>query len=254
MLGNHLVRARVGRGHRRHRTALGVILAVVVVVIASCTHAGNDNQKDTTSGQFAHPSGADQVVIQVSERGRARAARRARRRLAAPRVDLGGWPLPPAGRPGADTPALVALEERRIPEAALQNLLAKANNAGLLADSPDFGTPEYLDAVNTRILVVTDGRRHDVLVRALGYPVADLDAATVAARERVRASSTCSSTRRASPVSALRARTHRRGWRWVLGPAAASTAMPPATWPLGDLATVGTPTNSGPVRRPGASS
>ncbi len=242
MLGNHLVRARVGRGHRRHRTALSAILAVVVV--ASCTHAGNGNHKDTTSGQFRHPSGADQVVIQVSSGGG----------LVQPVVRVGDS-LPRVWISGdgrylrrvareTDTPALVALEERRIPEAALQNLLAEANNAGLLAGSPDFGTPRIFDAVNTRILVVTDGRRHDVLVRALGYPVADLDAATVAARERVsRFIDLLEHPERIAGVSAARTYTPTGAAVWVLGPAAASTAMPAATWPLGDLATVGTPTN-----------
>ena len=130
MLGNHLVRARVGRGHRRQKTALGAILAVAVVVIASCTHAGNDNQKDTMSRQFTHPSGADQVVIQVSSGGG----------LVQPVVRVGDS-LPRVWISGdghylrhvtqqTDTPALVALEERRIPEATLQNLLTEANNAG----------------------------------------------------------------------------------------------------------------------------
>ena len=244
MLGNHLVRARVGRGHRRQKTALGAILAVAVVVIASCTHAGNDNQKDTMSRQFTHPSGADQVVIQVSSGGG----------LVQPVVRVGDS-LPRVWISGdghylrhvtqqTDTPALVALEERRIPEATLQNLLTEANNAGLLADSPDFGAPKIFDAVNTRILVVTDGKRHDVLVRALGYPVADLDAATVAAREHVsRFIDLLEHPERIAGVGAPRTYTPTGVAVWVLGPATASTAVPPATWPLGDLATVGTPTN-----------
>lgn len=244
MLGNHPVRAGVRRDHRRHRTALSAILAVVAVVIASCTHAGNDNHETTTSRQFTHPSGADEVVIKVASGGG----------LVQPVVRIGDS-LPHVWISGdgrylrqiareTDNPALVALEERRIPEAALQKLLAEANDAGLLADSADFGTPRIFDAVNTRILVVANGRRHDVLLRALGYPVTDLDPATVAAREHVaRFVDLLEHPERIAGISGPRTYTPTGVAVWVLGPATASTATPPATWPLGNPATAGTPTN-----------
>lgn len=243
MLDRHRVRPRVGRGQRRPRAALGTIGAVSVVVIAGCAHAGNDNRNATMSEQFTHSRASNEVVIEVSSGGG----------LAPPVVRVGDslprvW-ISGDGRylrqleGGADTPALVALEQRQLPEAALQSLLAEASGAGLLADSPDYGTPRIYDAVNTRILVVADGRRHDVRVRALGYPVADLDAATVAARERVsRFIDLLEHPERIAGVGAPSPYTPTGVAVFVLGPAAASAATPPATWPLGDLAMVGTPT------------
>jgi hypothetical protein len=215
-----------------------------MVMLASCTHGGNDRPSATTSRQFSHPGGADEVVIEVS-RGGGLAPPAVRVGDSLPRVWISGdGHYLRQVAPAADTPALVKLEERRIPEATLQNLLTEANNAGLLSDSTDFGTPRIFDAVNTRLLVVTDGKRHDVLVRALGYPVADLDAATVAARERVsRLINLLEHPERIAGAGAPRTYTPTAVAVWVLGPAAASTAVPAATWPLGDLATVGTPTD-----------
>lgn len=222
---------------------VGVLIGVLVGVaaIASCTHGANDGRKDTTSRQFTHPSRADQAVIEVSSGG-GLVLPVVRVDDSLPRVWISG-----DGRylrqVTGDT-ALVGLEERRITEATLQMLLAEANNAGLLADSPNFGTPKIFDAVNTRIVVAADGRRHDVLVRALGYPVTDLDATTVAARERVsRFIDLLEHPERISGASAQRTYQPTAVAVWVLGPAAASPAPPAAAWPLGDLATAGAPTD-----------
>ena len=250
MLHHH--RVRVGHwsgGGLRRRAALGTLLAVVV--IAGCGHTANEGQKDSASGRFTHSHDPDEVAIEVSFGGG----------LAPPVVRVGDslprvW-ISGDGRylrrlaTGADTPALVALEERRIPEAALQNLLVEASNAGLLADSPDYGSPKIFDAANTRILVVAEGRRHDVLVRALGYPVADLDAAAVAARERVsRFLDLLEHPERIAGVGAASTYPPTAVAVFVLGPAAASATTPPVTWPLADLATVGTPTDwPGPSAR-----
>jgi hypothetical protein len=250
MLDRHRIRARADRFKRalcprnRPGAVLVATLAVVAIVIAGCAHTAGDDQKATASGRFTHPGGASEVVIEVSSGG-GLVLPVVRVDDSLPRVWISGdgrYLRQVAG--GADAPALVALEERRIPEAALQGLLAEASDAGLLADSPDYGTPTIFDAMNTHIVVVAEGRRHDVLVRALGYPVADLDAATVAARERVsRFIDVLEHPERIAGVGAPRTYTPTGVAVFVLGPAAASAAAPPARWPLGDLATVGTPAN-----------
>jgi hypothetical protein len=249
MLNRHRVRTREDRFKRalhltnRPGAALVAMLAVFVVVIAGCAHTTNNRQTDTARTRFTHP-GANEVVIEVSSGG-GLVLPVVRVDDSLPRVWISGdgrYLRQVAGE--ADTPALVALEERRIPEAALQSLLAEASDAGLLADSPDYGTPRIFDAMNTRVVVVAEGRRHNVLVRALGYPVTDLDPATIAARERVsRFIDMLEHPERIVGVGAPRTYTPTGVAVWVLGPAAASPATPPATWPLGDLATVGTPTN-----------
>jgi hypothetical protein len=249
MLNRHRVRSKADRFTRalapgkRPGAALVAMLAILAVVIAGCAHTPNDRQTDTARKRFTHP-GANEVVIEVSSGG-GLVLPVVRVDDSLPRVWISGdgrYLRQVAG--GADTPALVALEERRIPEAALQSLLAEASDAGLLADSPDYGTPRIFDAMNTRVVVVAEGRRHDVLVRALGYPVTDLDPATVAARERVsRFIDMLEHPERIGGVGAPRTYTPTGVAVFVLGPASASAAASPARWPLGDLATVGTPTN-----------
>ena len=226
---------------RRRRVALGAIFVVFAVVIAGCT-TGNNGGKEATSERFTHPRASDEVVIEVSSGG-GLAPAAVRVSDTVPRIWISG-----DGRhlqqvaKGADTPALLTLEERRIPEAAVQRLLGDASDAGLLADSPDYGTPKIFDAVNTRVLVVAEGRRHDVLVRALGYPVADLDAATVAARRRVsRFIDVLEHPERITGIDSPHPYTPTEVAVFVLGPAAASDTTAPATWPLGDLAMVGSP-------------
>ena len=255
MLGNHLVRARVGGGHRRHRTALGVILAVVVVVvvIASCTHAGNDNQKDTTSGQFAHPSGADQVVIRVfSGGGLVQPVVRVGDSL--PRVWISGMAATSGRSPGRPTP------RRSSRWRNVESPKPPSRTCSPRRTMPDSSPTHRLrHPENLRCRQHPHSRRHrrQAARRArtrAGYSVADLDAATVAARERVsRFIDLLEHPERIAGVSAPRTYTPTGVAVWVLGPAAASTAMPPATWPLGDLAMVGTPNNLarsvGPVPR-----
>ena len=233
-----------GTSKRRRRAVLGTILVVCAVVIAACTDAGNGDGKDTTSERLTHPGTSDEVVIEVSSGG-GLALPAVRVSDTVPRIWISGDGryLQQVAR-GADAPALTTLEERRIPEAALQRLLGDASDAGLLADSPDYGTPKIFDAVNTRVVVVAEGRRNDVLVRALGYPVTDLDTATVAARKRVSdfidvlehpENITGAGDPHSYAPTAVAV--------FVLGPAAASDTAAPATWPLGDLATVGSPTD-----------
>lgn len=250
MLERHRIRTKADRFTRALRpgdrppAALAAMLAVFGIMIAGCAHTASDDQKDTARTPFTHPGGADEVVIEVSSGG-GLVLPVVRVDDSLPRVWISGdgrYLRQVAG--GAGTPALVALEERRVPEAALQGLLAEASDAGLLADSPDYGTPKIFDAMNTRIVVVADGRRHDVLVRALGYPVTDLDAATVAARERVsRFIDLLEHPERIAGIGAPRPYAPAGVAVFVIGPASASAAARPATWPLGDLATVGTPTD-----------
>lgn len=228
-----------GRLHRW--AALGAILAIIAAATTGCAHTATDNQTSTAGGGFTD---SPQVLIEVSSGGG----------LVPPVVRVGDslprvW-ISADGRylrraaMAADTAALVALEERRLPKTALENLLAEASDAGLLADSPDYGTPAIFDAVNTRILVVADGSRHDVLVRALGYPVAGLDAPIVAARERVsRFIDLLEHPERIDGTGSASAYTPTRVAVFVLGPAAAPASGPTATWPVGDLSTAGAPTN-----------
>ena len=67
----------------------------------------------------------------------------------------------------------------------MTGLLDQARSAGLLADNPDYGKPLIADAMVTRVVIVTGGTRHQVLVSALGYPNPGLDATAMAARAKL---------------------------------------------------------------------
>lgn len=145
------------------------------------------------------------------------------------------------GGDGANS-AIISLQERRLTEAAVEALLAKAADAGLLAESPDFGTPGVTDAVSTRILIMADGGRHEVFVRALGYPDADLDPATVAAREKVsQFLDLLEHPERVDGAGPPRDFTPAALAVFVLGEHKTPPGPQTPTWPLVDLSTAGSP-------------
>ncbi len=202
-----------------------IVVICVAAVLAGCAHAGGDSEQaviEISSGGGLAPS-----VMRVSD--------------TLPRVWISGYGhylRRPAT--GVESPAMPVLEERRLSEAAVLRLLEDARGAGLLAESPDYGTPRIYDAMNTRIVVVADGTRHEVLVQALGYPVVDLDAATTAARQRVsQFVDDAEHPGRLPGAGAAQTYTPTQAAVFVLGPAAPGTTAVPASWPLGDLATIG---------------
>jgi len=144
-----------------------------------------------------------------------------------------------------DTPAnqaLATLQQWRIPETALPGLIDAARTAGLLEDNPDYGKTSIVDAMVTRVVVVSGGFRHEVLVSAVGYPNPGLDAAAVAARERLSGFlDVLEHPERIAGVSGPAPYTPTELAVFVLGTADDSTPGTPAVWPLGDLGSAGEP-------------
>lgn len=162
-----------------------------------------------------------------------------------PRVWIGGdgryLRQPPDG---ASNPALPAIEERQISEDAVIALIDQARSAGLLADNPDYGKPLIADAMVTRVVIVTGGTRHEVRVSALGYPNAGLDDAVMAARARLSAFiDVLQHPERIAGVSGPTPYPPAQLAVFVLGPAGAAGEKPTATWPLGDPASAGAPSD-----------
>lgn len=220
--------------------ALTAVLAALATM-AGCGHS-RDGDKTTVAETLATSSGSDEVAIEVSTGG-GLVLPAVRVSDSLPRVWISGTGRYLRQMPGPDMPALATLEERRIPEAALETLLAQAADAGLLADNPDYGNPNIADAMNTRIVIVSGGKRHEVLVRALGYPAASLDAATTAARERLshfidelESPGNIAGAEDPHPYAPTAVAV------FVLGPATETPASAPAQWPLGDPPTLGEPT------------
>lgn len=211
------------------------LLVLVATVLVAC--GGGDG----TATRVTHPHTSDLAIVEVTTGG-GLAPAELRVADTLPIAWLGGDGRLLARSDGGDPPpALTPVTEWRLPERAVQRLLQDARRAGLLEPDADFGTPEIFDATSTRIVVVADGRRHDVVAAALGYPVTDLDEATVAARAEV-SRFVGALTDPGSLPGAEGARPYEPTEIavFVLGPATSDVA--PVTWPLGDLATLGTPT------------
>ena len=223
----------------RRRPPKAASAAIVAVILASCA-----NTATTTSPPMIATSADDNMVIELSIGG-GLAPPAVRVSDSLPRVWIGG-----DGRylrqtsDGPANPALPTLEERRISETALGGLLERARSAGLLEDNPDYGTPRIADAMVTRIVIVTGGTRHRVLVSALGYPNLGLDGTALAARARLsQFIDFLQDPERIGGVSGPVPYTPAELAVFVTGPAGSSAQKAPAAWPLGDLGTAGAPTD-----------
>lgn len=145
---------------------------------------------------------------------------------------------------GSANPALITLEERRIPEAALPGLINSARDVGLFEDKPDYGDPRFADAMVTRIVVTADGERHTVLVSALGYPNLGLTNEQLTARAQLSGFlDLLGDPEKIAGVSSPSIYPPTEIAVYILGATSDSVTTPPATWPLGKLGTGGTVTD-----------
>lgn len=217
---------------------IGVLGACVSIALASC---GNT---ETTSQGAPDVSTTDGMVLEVSVGG-GLVTPVVRVADSLPRVWIAGdgrylqQSSDDSGHRG-----LIAVEERRIPVAALAALLTDARTAGLLDENPDYGSPRIADAMVTRVVVVTAGKRHVVLIPALGYPNPGLPDEAVAARARLSEFlDTLEHPERIADASEPSPYLPTELAVYVLGTVSASPQASPATWPLGDLGDAGTPTD-----------
>lgn len=220
----------------------GAAAALAAIVMAGC--ANTVNPANTDGRRVTLTSAGDDMVIEVSTGG-GLAPSAVRVSDSLPRIWIAG-----DGRyirqtsDGSANPALPTLEERQIPEADLPGLLDEARTAGLLDDGTDYGRPLITDAMVTRVVIVSGGTRHQVLVYALGYPNPGLDDAAMAARARLsQFLDALQHPERMAGVSAPTPYVPTQLAVFVLGAAGASAPNTPAAWPLGDLANAGTPTD-----------
>jgi hypothetical protein len=123
----------------------------------------------TTEPGYAHPTGADEAVVEILYEGG----------FATPEMLFSRAPLllitgdgrvitegpVPAIYPG---PLLPNLIERSITEAGIQALLAKADELGLLADTNYLPNNQVADAPNTVVRITVDGTTYTHDAYALG--------------------------------------------------------------------------------------
>ena len=223
-------------------TRAAVVITTAAVVAGCSGTTPTVGEGPTADEGPALTSTSDDMVIEVSIGG-GLVPPHARVTDTLPRIWIAG-----DGRYLRQTPdapanqALATLQEWRIPEAALPGLIDAARTAGLLEDNPDYGKSRIVDAMVTRVVVVSGGFRHEVLVSALGYPNPGLDDAAMAARTRLSGFlDVLQQPERIAGVSGPTPYTPTELAVFVLGTADDSTPGTPAVWPLGDLGSAGAP-------------
>ena len=155
-------------------TAALALLLVGLITTACGTpdSPGGDGEATTTtlpSGAVVHPSGGDQVVLQVTTGGGFVPIEY--NLTLAPEFSLYGdgtvivtGPVI-AIYPG---PALPNLQAAKISEEAVQSILAAAKEAGLLQNGVDYGQPTITDVGTTNIVINAAGQTYQSDIYALG--------------------------------------------------------------------------------------
>jgi len=220
-----------------------VPLALLAALLAACGDDGGG--VSTPEDPTPHPTMPDALVIRVVTGGGLVAPPSLLVEVPAVSVYGDGTFIAPGPTtleyPGA---ALPNLQQGRISENELQELLDAARAAGLLDDDgPDFGDPGVTDMPSTDITVNADGAEHTISIYALDFADGDddLESDQRAARERARDFIAALPTDATEPYEP-------EAVAVLVRPYAAVTddGPEPAThdWPLGDLADAGEPIES----------
>jgi hypothetical protein len=171
------------------RLAALAAVAALALVGAACSDddddggivAGGDGTTeptDSTDGTTApsgadgreHPTGADEFVVRVFAGGGFVPVQF--HLTTSPSYTLLGDGT--VVEPGAVTaiypgPALTPLHARHIDEAAIQEILQRADDAGLLEGEIDYGEPGITDVETTTVTINVDGEQHVQSAYALGF-------------------------------------------------------------------------------------
>ncbi|HEY7069760.1 MAG TPA: hypothetical protein VH479_06605 [Acidimicrobiales bacterium] len=157
------------------------LLALVVTVAVGLSACGDDSSTVTGGGEsddgggshgqggIDHPSGADEIVLEIREEGG----------LAGPQQVAGPSTLVVTGdgrlvQPGPvieiyPGPLLPNLQQRTISEEGVQQLLALADDHGLLADVTYPNPDNVMDAPDTVVTISAGGATFEHRAYALGY-------------------------------------------------------------------------------------
>lgn len=140
-------------------------MAAASLLAAACG-AGQVTASDGPRPRFAHPTGAEDVVVEVTEEGGFLPAGVALTRL--PSLRATG-----DGRASTLGPQIAIFPPPALPNVVvadvdLQALLQAADEAGLLDDPPDYGEPPVADAPTTTVTITAEGRTVVHAAPALG--------------------------------------------------------------------------------------
>ena len=149
-------------------------LVAIVLTVAACggTEPGGEDSSTSSTGpdgSIAHPTGANEVVLQVTVGGGFVPVEY--NLTLVPQFSLYGdgtvivaGPVP-AIYPG---PALPNLQTTVISEEAIQAILSAAKEAGLFDTTVDYGQPGITDVATTTIVINADGTTYRSDIYALG--------------------------------------------------------------------------------------
>jgi hypothetical protein len=168
------------------RLAALVAVAALALVGAACSDdddgevvvgGGTTDPTDGTTGssgssgsELDHPTGADEVVVRVFAGG-GFVPVEFHLTATASYTLLGDGTVV---EPGAVTaiypgPAITPLHARHIDEAEIQEILQRADDAGLLDGEIDYGQPGITDVETTTVTINVDGEEHVQSAYALGF-------------------------------------------------------------------------------------
>ena len=237
--------------HRKKINSLLIASATAALLLSISVGAGACGGKDSTgtSGPLQHPTGKNQVVLRVSSGGG----------FVPPEVNLkqvpeftlyGDGTVIVTGPttmiyPGA---ALPNLQTTTVTQKTIQAILSAAQEAGLLQASFDYGNPGISDVPTTTITVNVGGKTYESSIYALGVEAAG-GSLTMEQQQARAAVSTF-----VGKLTGLES--FQQGLQWSAyqfnalrvyssaATASGATDVQPnkLAWPLGDLATLGQPT------------
>jgi hypothetical protein len=152
-----------------------VLVGVVGIAAVACGTGGGSGDGDTTSttgaaGTISHPTGPDQIVMQVVTGG------------GFVPIEYNYTLLPEFTLYGDGTvivtgptiaiypgPALPNLQTTKVSEDVIQVLLSAAKEAGLFQNGVDYGSPGVADVPTTTIVINADGTTYRSEIYALGF-------------------------------------------------------------------------------------
>lgn len=139
-----------------------VLLSALLLTLGAC---GSGSGGDSTQ----HPTGKDQIVLQVSSGGGFAPASYNLTTLPQFTLCGDGTVIVPGATPAIyPGPALPSLQTTRISEDAIQEILSAAKEAGLFANGVEYGQPGITDMPTTSIVVNAEGKTYTTNIYALG--------------------------------------------------------------------------------------
>ncbi len=236
--------------HRKHatRSLLAPMVIVILFAIAAGVAACGDGAGN--KGALEHPKGVNEVVLRVSAGGGFVTPQTNLRSV--PQFTLYGDGTIIVTGPMIEIypgPALPNLQTIKVSEETIQAMLSAAQEAGLLANGVDYGRPGITDMPSTTITVNADGQTYESNIYALGV---DAPSSGLSLEQQQARAAINELVGRFGDVSGFEQGLSWTAYKFESLRIYSSAAMTDQgtdiqpnklDWPLGDLSTLGEPTD-----------